>query len=169
MLYNCCIINLFAETILHVGQVPMLVLYIGIIKVWGFLPKNPTYKPTKYLAWQHWLGIAKPKNVLRSTLNLSIKLLWNFNFFLFNGFFYWLTNKHNPITIKAMGLISSLFNVALSGDVPTAAALISVETGSQLLTRIGKLWNMLRNCVNTHFRYLALYTHDKQVNISMDW
>jgi len=21
------------------------VLYIGIIKVWGFLPKNPTYKP----------------------------------------------------------------------------------------------------------------------------
>ena len=23
----------------------MVVLYIGIIKVWGFLPKNPTYKP----------------------------------------------------------------------------------------------------------------------------
>ena len=26
-----------------------VVLYIGINKVWGFLPKNPTYKSTKYL------------------------------------------------------------------------------------------------------------------------
>ena len=25
------------------------VLYVGIIKVWGFLPKNPTYKPAKHL------------------------------------------------------------------------------------------------------------------------
>ena len=26
-----------------------VVLYVGIIKVLGFLPKNPTYKPAKYL------------------------------------------------------------------------------------------------------------------------
>ena len=39
-------------------------------------PKNP---PNVYLvtSLQHWLGIAKPKNVFRSTLNLCIKLLWN--------------------------------------------------------------------------------------------
>jgi len=24
-------------------------LYVGNMKVWGFLPKNPTYKPAKYL------------------------------------------------------------------------------------------------------------------------
>ena len=79
-------------------------------------------------AWQHWLDIAKPKNVFRSTLNLFIKLLWNFKNFLFNRFFYWLTiwltdylmpsDKHNSITTRAMGLISSLFNVASSRDVP---------------------------------------------------
>ena len=63
----------------------MVVLYIGIKKVWGFLPKNLTEKSAKYYfptAWQHWLGIAKPKNV---TLNLCVKLLKNF---LFNRFFY---------------------------------------------------------------------------------
>ena len=34
----------------------IVLLYIGIIKVWAFLPKNPTYKSAKYLlltAWQH--------------------------------------------------------------------------------------------------------------------
>ena len=30
MLYNCCIISLFAEKVLHVGQVPMLVIYIKL-------------------------------------------------------------------------------------------------------------------------------------------
>jgi len=50
-----------------------IVLYIGIIKVWGFLPKNPpTNQPNIYFVkiWQYWLGIAKSKNVFRSTLNL---------------------------------------------------------------------------------------------------
>ena len=28
-----------------------VVLYIGIVKVWGFLPKNPTYKLAKYLLY----------------------------------------------------------------------------------------------------------------------
>ena len=40
-----CIISLFAEPILHVGQVPMVVLYLGIIKVWGFWPKIISPKP----------------------------------------------------------------------------------------------------------------------------
>ena len=50
----------------------MVVLYIGF----GFsFPKIPPRNlPNIYFltAWQHWLGIAKPKNVFRSTLNLSI-------------------------------------------------------------------------------------------------
>ena len=37
LIYDYCII---AETVLHVEQVPMLVLYIGIVKVKGFWP-NP--------------------------------------------------------------------------------------------------------------------------------
>ena len=103
-----------------------IVLYIGIIKVWGFLP--PTNQPniSFVTAWQHWLDIAKPKNVFRSTL---IKLLRNFKNFLFNRFFTdWLSDylidclmpsdKCNSITTRAMDLISSLFNVILSRDVP---------------------------------------------------
>ena len=74
--------------------------------------------------WEHWLGIAKPKNVFRSTVNHYIKLLWNFKNFLFNRFFCWLTDwlmpsdKRNSIMAIATGLISSLFNVTLSQDVP---------------------------------------------------
>jgi len=52
-------------------------------------PKN---QPNIYFltAWQHWLGIAKPKNAFRSTLSLCIDLLWNFKNFSFNRFFCWL-------------------------------------------------------------------------------
>ena len=53
----------------------MVVLYIGIMKVFPkIISKN---KPNIYFlsAWQHWLGIAQPKNVFGSTLNLCIKLL----------------------------------------------------------------------------------------------
>ena len=100
-----------------------VVLYIGF---GVFCPKIPPRNlPNIYFltAWQHWLGIAEPKNVFRWTLNLCIKLLWNFwNFFIW--FFYWLTgylmpsDKHNSITAKAIDLISSLINVTLSRDVP---------------------------------------------------
>ena len=68
-----------------------VVLYIGIMKVLGFLPKiPPTNQPNIYFltVGQYWLGITKPKNVFRSTLNLCIKLLCNFKNFLFNRFFY---------------------------------------------------------------------------------
>ena len=82
-------------------------------------------RPYFLTAWQYWLGIAKPKNVFRSTLNFCIKLLWNFKNFLFNKFSTdWLTiwlmhaDKHNSITAKAIGLISSLLNVTSSWDVP---------------------------------------------------
>jgi len=67
-----------------------VVLYIGIMKVWGFGPKlSPLNQldicfPT---VWEYWLGIAKPKSVFRSTLNRCIKLLWNFKNFLFIRFF----------------------------------------------------------------------------------
>ena len=102
----------------------------------GFLAKKipPKNLPNIYFltAWQHWLGITKPKNVFRSTLNLCIKLLWNFKNFLFNRFFYWLTiwlidyltdwltpsDKRNTINTKSMSLISSLFNITSSQDVP---------------------------------------------------
>ena len=53
-----------------------VVLYIGIMKVRGFWPQIITPKPTWYFyfqtVWEHWLGIAKPKYVFRSILNLSI-------------------------------------------------------------------------------------------------
>jgi len=67
--------------ILQIVSYSMVVLYIEVIKVWGSLYENPTSKPAKYLlsdsmeALVNWLGIAKPKNVFRSTLNLSTKLL----------------------------------------------------------------------------------------------
>ena len=53
----------------------MAVLCIGIMGVWDFFP--PTNQPNIYFmtAWQHWLGIAMPKNVFRSTPNLCIKFL----------------------------------------------------------------------------------------------
>ena len=83
----------------------------------------PTNQPNIFFvtAWQHWLGIAKPKNVFRSTLNLCIKLLWIF--YLTDFSIDWLTDQptdwlsdwlHNSITAKAMGLVSSLFNIASS-------------------------------------------------------
>ena len=99
------------------------------MKVWGFWPKIISPKPAWYCicyltVWEYWLGIAKPKNIFRSTLNRYIKLLWNFKNFLFNRFFCWLTDwlmpsdKRNSIMAIATGLIFSLFNVASSRDVP---------------------------------------------------
>ena len=95
----------------------MVVLYIGIMKVWRFCPK---LSPQNQLdicfltVWEYWLGLAKPKNVFRSTLSHCIKLLWNFKNFLFNRFFCWLTDwlmpsdKRNSIMALATGSIFSL-------------------------------------------------------------
>ena len=95
-----------------------VVLYIGIKKVWDFLPKSSIYKTAKCLL----------SDTMAVLVNLCINLQWNFKNFLLNRFFYWLTillsdylmpsDKHNSITAKAMGSISSLFNVALSREVP---------------------------------------------------
>ena len=55
-----------------------VVLYLGIMKVWEFLPQNITPKQLNiYFGTprQDWLGIAKPKNVFRSTINLPTKLI----------------------------------------------------------------------------------------------
>ena len=59
-----------------------VVLYLGIIKVWGFqrviycITQNPT-KILLLTVCQYWLGIADPKNVLRSILIHFKKLLQN--------------------------------------------------------------------------------------------
>jgi len=46
---------------------------LEIMEVWSFQPKNITQKPALCISfttvWQYWLGIAKPKNVFRLTLN----------------------------------------------------------------------------------------------------
>ena len=87
----------------------------------------PTNQPNIYFvtAWQHWLDIAKPKNVFRSTVNLFIKLLWNFKISYLTDFstdwlsdFLMPSDKRNSITTRAMGSISSLFNIASSQGVP---------------------------------------------------
>ena len=46
---------------------------VGINKVWGFLPKNPTKNSAKYLLSDSKTALFRPKNV--STLNLCIELL----------------------------------------------------------------------------------------------
>ena len=104
-------------------------LYIGIMKVWGFWSKLSLQNQLDIYfltLWEHWLGIAKPKNVFRSTtINLCIIFLWNFKISYLTDFSTdWLSDwlmpsdKRNSITAKAMGLISSLFNVASSRDMP---------------------------------------------------
>jgi len=95
------------------------VIYIGIIKVGVSCPKiPPTNQPNINFvtAWQHWLDIAKPKNVFRLTSCYEISCL--------TGLTTWLSDylmpsdKRNSITTRAMGSISSLFNVTSSLDVP---------------------------------------------------
>ena len=77
---------------------------------------------------QHTLGIDKLKNVFRSFLTRSKKLLQNFKIFLFSRIFYWVTHSlpywclqtsvYNLIITITKASISSLFNVASSGDMP---------------------------------------------------
>jgi len=53
-----------------------VVLYIRIMKVLGFWPEiiTPNQLNIYFLTlWEHWLGLAKPKNVFRLILNPSIK------------------------------------------------------------------------------------------------
>ena len=85
------------------------------------------------MVWQHWLGLAKSKNVFRSTLDPSNKLLWNFKISYLTKFSTnWLTNYVtdqltnwflqpsicNLRMERFTGLISSLLDVASSQDVP---------------------------------------------------
>jgi len=107
-----------------------------IMEVRDFCPKlSPQNQLSIYLVTsrQYRLGIAKLKNVFRSFLTHSRKLLQNFKSFLFSHIFYLVkfftdcmtdslpllmrSDKRNSITIKAIGLISSLFNVASPQDV----------------------------------------------------
>jgi len=65
------------------------------MKVWGFWPRIISQNQLDICfltVWEYWLGIAKPKDVFRSTLNCCIELLWNFKNFLFNRFLCWLTD-----------------------------------------------------------------------------
>jgi len=58
------------------------------MKVWGFLPKNPTYKPAEYLLYDSIAALVRhsqAQNIFRSTLNLCMP-----------------SDKPNSITTKAM-------------------------------------------------------------------
>ena len=51
-----------------------VVLYIEIMKIWGLLPKNHTYKPAKHLLCNSMAALArhiKPKNVNSKTFGLQ--------------------------------------------------------------------------------------------------
>ena len=56
--------------------------------------KSPENQPqiSQMAMGQCWLGKTKPKKAFRPTRNAFKKLPRNFNFFLFNGIFYWLTD-----------------------------------------------------------------------------
>ena len=93
----------------------------------GLTLKTPTkHDPGDPTRFQCWLGITKFKIVFRSFLTHSKKLLQNLKIFLFN-WILWLTDslyllmpsdKSNLIMATATDLVSSLFNVTSSGDVP---------------------------------------------------
>ena len=55
-----------------------VVLYTGIIKLWGFLPKNPTYKSAKCLLLNSMAALVKHSQIQKCLQNLCINLLWNF-------------------------------------------------------------------------------------------
>ena len=61
------------------------------MKVWGFLPKNPTYKPAKHLLWDSMAALVR-HNQAQKCLQINSKLLhkvaMKFKNFLFNRFFY---------------------------------------------------------------------------------
>ena len=67
-----------------------VVLYIGINKVWGFMPKNPTKKSAKYLLSDRMTALVRHSQAQKCLQNNSncIELLRNFKNFLFNRFFY---------------------------------------------------------------------------------
>ena len=48
---------------------------IAYIEVWDFLPQKILQNSYFVTSRQYWLGIAKPKNVFRSTINPSTKLI----------------------------------------------------------------------------------------------
>jgi len=96
---------------------------------WFLVPKYPQNQLNIYFMTSR-VGIAKLKNVFRSSLTHSKQLLQNLKNFLFSQILYWLTDylvcllmpsdKHNSITAKATGLIFGLLNVVSSRDVPFA-------------------------------------------------
>ena len=50
LMYDCCIISLFAETVLHIGQVPMLVTYIIMnTQCTGTFVVNHEMRPVNHL------------------------------------------------------------------------------------------------------------------------
>ena len=91
------------------------IIQYGSNKVRVFCPKIPPENRASHFLW---LGIAKPKNIFKLTLNLSNKLFWNFEILimcLFNWSFF---SKYNSTMEMATGLISSLLYVASSRDMP---------------------------------------------------
>jgi len=103
-------------------------MVVGINKVWGFLPKTPTKKSTKYLLSDSMTALVGHSQAQKCLQINSKPLYWVMKFlkisFLTDYSTDWLSDyvmpsdKWNSITTKAMGLISSLFNIASSQDVP---------------------------------------------------
>jgi len=113
----------------HNHNYSTVVVYIGInVKAWGLLSKNPTYKPAKHLLCDSTVSLFRHSQAQKCLQINSKPSCYESLKFLFNRFFYWLTDsltislmpsdKHNLITTETMGLISSPFNVASSQDMP---------------------------------------------------
>ena len=85
-----------------------------------------------YLLYLNIFTCCQAQKCLQVIPNPFQKVATEFKNSLFSWIFYWLTDwlppllmpsdKRNSIMAIATGLISSLFNFVLSGDVPTAAA-----------------------------------------------
>jgi len=57
---------------------------LGILEVWGFQLKTITQNQPHIsflTVWQHWLGMAKPKNVFRSQVVMNNKKGYGLDFF----------------------------------------------------------------------------------------
>ena len=92
----------------HVLRLPhsMVVLYTGIMKVWGFWPKNVTQKPAQYLLCDSTAVFGRPSQAqkcLQIILNPFSKLFWNLKK---NRIFYWLTEAYVISTFNDYAIVT---------------------------------------------------------------
>ena len=80
MVHGYCMCVHILQSYSHTISCQICILSYGTVVLFiGFRISCPTFPPTNQpdiyfvTTWQRWLGIAKPKNVFRSTPNLCIK------------------------------------------------------------------------------------------------